>query len=1631
MNNINDKKNPNFHEVKRAFDTYWKGNVPAGGVVPKGKGYKQFKRWEWFWEPRVGASGVFPSPSVVAEEWEKYKAAHPEASQPSLKGKQSKGQGESDGLSLSVSQSSATGGWVALGPSSSPGGYNGVGRINCIAFHPTDPNIFWVGSASGGIWKTTTAGTSWTPLTDNLPVLGVSAIAVNPSNPSIMYIATGDRDHIATFSVGVLKSTDGGATWVTTGLSYTISQQMRVKGLIIHPTNPLVLVAATTNGLYRTANGGTSWALEQSGDFQEIVFKPGDPSTIYASSNGDAQIYRSIDTGDTWTQVTAFSGMNRIALAVTKANSSIVGALCSNSINSGFNGYYTSTNSGASFSLTYGTGGLNLLGYAKNGSDAGGQGWYDLCLAISPTNASVVYTGGVNTWKSTTGGSSWTINSMWSLNDGPGVPIVHADKHWQAFHPLNPGTLYECNDGGLYKTSDGGVTWTDLSNGLGITQFYRMGNSATNPNLTIAGAQDNGTKIRNSSTYTDNIGGDGMEAIIDYSNPSIMYGCLQNGTIMKSTDGGASFTSISAGLPQGRDFSAWVTPYVIDPVNPQTLYSGSGNDVYKTIDGGANWAKISSSLSPNRFLTTLAVAPSNTQTIYAGSDYFLYKTTTGGGSWGSLNLPSSETLTSIEIHPSNPQIVWITFSGYTSGAKVFRTDNGGATWVNISGTLPNLPANTIEYDKNTGVLYLGNDVGVFVRHPGMQDWQVFDSGLPNVVVNELEIHYSTSRLRAATYGRGLWESDLLVNDAPPTVSLTSPANGAVFSAPATITITANAADAGGSISKVEFFSGGTRLGEDLTAPYSYSWAGVPLGDYALTAKATDNIGLSNTSLPVSIKVADYCVPVYTDGCVSFATLVNNFSFHTLVNNNSGCGSGTAPGYINYPPSGTLTTTVLRGQSYPLSMQGTDYPEYFGVWIDYNRDRDFDDPGEFVYASPTTGTNQFTASIPIPATAALGTTRMRVRSNWDPVITGNQSCSPMTWGEAEDYTITLSDGNTPPTVSLTSPASGAVFTAPATVSLAATAADAGGSVAKVEFYQGATKLGEDLTSPYSFSWTGVAAGSYSITARAIDNLGSMTTSAPRSITVQALSTWNRRFGGSASDDFTAAVKTSDGGYLLGGFSSSGISGDRTQASQGLTDFWIVKTGSTGAKAWDKRFGGSAEDNLYSIVQTSDGGYLLGGQSRSGIGGDRTQGSQGGYDYWIVKVSSTGVKQWDRRFGGSADDYLNTVLLTSDGAYLLAGTSSSGISGDRTQASQGGQDFWVVKVSGTGTKLWDKRFGGSASDYLEKAVTTSDGGFLLGGRSSSGISGDRTQASQGLTDYWVVKIGGTGTKLWDKRFGGSADDNLFGLARASDGSFLLAGNSKSGAGGDKTEAGRGLNDLWVVKVSSTGTKLWDRRFGGTAEEFLNDVVATSDGGYLLAGTSSSGISGDKTQASQGGYDYWAVKLSSTGAKQWDKRFGGSGTDQTKAALQTSDGGYLLGGRSASGISGDRTEGSRGGNDFWVVKVGSSGTLAPIAPSVLADTGILAEAQANGDTFLKADPNPFTEMVTLHFLLADRGWISLKVYNEQGLVVARVYEGEEESGPRSYAWKAEGQKPGVYLVRLITGAGKAFYRKVVLIR
>lgn len=733
--------NVRFAETKAAFDAAWEGKA-----VTKGSGWKPYQRWAWYMEHRLTEDGFQSGPTQTLQHFQQYIEAHPREA-----GKRNGG----------------TGSWTELGPVTMPangtGQPNGMGRVNCITFHPTNANTFFVGAPGGGIWKTTDYGANWASLNNGLTRLGVSSIVIHPTNVDTLYIGTGDRDAGDSPGYGVWWTTDGGATWTArnTGMG-----NRTVNEILMDPGNPNILLAITNNVIYRSTDAGANWTTVFSGhNCKDIVFKPGDPNYVYASGTN---LYRSIDNGVSWTQITAGvpSGVYRMALAVSANNANYVYLFVGDA--GGFNGLYRSTDSGANFSTQSTT--PNICGYDLGGG-AGNQSWYNHVIIGDPTDANHITIGALNMWESFDGGANWSIISHW-YGDG-GYPAVHSDFHALEYSP-HDGNLFAGNDGGVYYTSDGGTTWPEISSGLAIAQIYKIGQSQTVRDLVINGYQDNGTAYMLDGAFYTEVGGDGMECIVDYGDANTMYTALYYGDIRRSTNGGTTFAQIGANGVNGiTEDGAWVTPYKLHPANPDTMFAGYVN-IWRSFNcgsaaaGSVTWTQISS-FGGASTIVDLAISPSNPDVAYVsrnGTSNFYKSTNINAGSpaWTDLEamLPAAGTPLDIEIHPTNPDTLWIALSN-----KIYQSDNGGTSWTDFSGTLPAISLNTIVYDTASpvGAMYVGMDVGIYYRDKNMADWTLYDTGIPNVEITELEIYYDSvcrgnDVIRAATYGRGLWESVL-------------------------------------------------------------------------------------------------------------------------------------------------------------------------------------------------------------------------------------------------------------------------------------------------------------------------------------------------------------------------------------------------------------------------------------------------------------------------------------------------------------------------------------------------------------------------------------------------------------------------------------------------------------------------------------------------------------------------------------------------------------------------------------------------------------------------------------------------------------------------------------------------------
>jgi len=709
----------NIYDVQREANSYFE-KVGTG----RGTMYKIYKRWEYMNYDRTFPTGERPSQAHLWNEMKKFKSSN-------------------------SSRSTTRSNWQELGPrvwQDVTGHWNpGIGRINVVAVDPNNPNVIFIGSPSGGCWKTSNEGETWDVLTDNFPALGVSAIAIDPTNSDIIYIGTGDRDASDTYSIGVLKSTDGGQNWETTGMEHSIYQNLTVEKLIINPDSPETIFCALNNGLYRSYDGAATWEKILSGSIDDIEFKPGDPNTIYAITN---KFFKSSDGGDSFTQI--FDGLptsnGRAQIAVTNADADYVYFMCAGT-NGLFGGIYRSTDSGESFELRADS--PQMLGYSPQGDDNSSQSSYDLGLAVSHINPEEVHLLGILTWRSLDGGINWVATTEWYYPNETGY--THCDMHWAHFEG---GTLYVGSDGLVSKSEDSGETWIDLTTGIGIRQFYRIGGSKNDPYKLLGGAQDNGTSVYSTDHWHEWLGADGMECLVDYSNSNIVYGTTQGGSFNKSNNGGMNTINIT----QPGD-GAWVTPFVIHPTDPKTIFVGNNSGVRKTKDGMQSWETIGNFGST---IAELAIAESNPDYIYASYGKTIKRTKDGGENWSDISagLPSNA-ISYIAVHPSNPELIAVSLSGYTDGQKVYFSEDAGDTWTNYSLNLPNIPANCVTfYNDPFRSLYVGMDVGVYYIDNTLGQYETFWEGLPNVIVSELEINYQVQKIRAATFGRGLWESDV-------------------------------------------------------------------------------------------------------------------------------------------------------------------------------------------------------------------------------------------------------------------------------------------------------------------------------------------------------------------------------------------------------------------------------------------------------------------------------------------------------------------------------------------------------------------------------------------------------------------------------------------------------------------------------------------------------------------------------------------------------------------------------------------------------------------------------------------------------------------------------------------------------
>lgn len=701
-------------------------------------------------------------------------------------------------IDRSVSSSSV---WEPIGP------INLQGRTLSVAINPQNPNTVYVGSASGGLWRSATEGSAgdWQRIPLGYPALGVCAIAIHPADSNTIYIGTGEvyryrasvggivvRTTRGSYGVGILKTTDGGATWAKS-LDWSMNQQRGVQRLVMNPQNPDMLLAATTEGMLKSTDAGANWYNTHPVIMgEDIVINTLDTNLVMASMGNfkspGAGVYLSLDAGETWfltNGLPAFSG--KTMLGVHEANPNIVFASVADST-TGVGSVWKTTDFGSNWSS------------AANGAGVFGvQGWYSHIIAVHPTDPLQVLHAGVPAFKSTNGGASFGGSSG-----------SYSDHHGYAIHPTDPNILYVVNDDGVYRSTDFGASFFNVGFGMQTGQFYNgFSNSAQDSLLAVGQSQDHipGYRYTGSMIWGRSASDESGWTAIDQTNDNIVYaGSRFGGGIVRSSDGGNSF-------PTGWGFGsvgAWNSPFVVSPSSPNVLYFADVR-IYKSTSSGSSFELTDqfNSLDGNPAIS-MAVSATNPDTVYVGMAPLVarsnvFRTTNGGGSWVSITgtLPDRYPM-DLAVDPTNAAVVYAAMGGFGAG-HLFKSTNAGASWTDVSGALPDVPATAIAVDPvNTSIVYAGTDIGVFVTTDGGASWSGFSEGLPDAAIAaDLAVSPANSSLRIATHGSGVYQRLLLGQPSAGffdyrALALNSPAPGGLFLEGSTLTpITATFRNVGG------------------------------------------------------------------------------------------------------------------------------------------------------------------------------------------------------------------------------------------------------------------------------------------------------------------------------------------------------------------------------------------------------------------------------------------------------------------------------------------------------------------------------------------------------------------------------------------------------------------------------------------------------------------------------------------------------------------------------------------------------------------------------------------------------------------------------------------------------------------
>jgi PKD repeat protein/photosystem II stability/assembly factor-like uncharacterized protein len=969
----------NFYSTQSAFNTYWENRE-----VTKGSGWKPFKRWEWLAQQVIDDKGNFPQEDNIRAKV--YELA---------------GQNGLDIWNSNVS-CKTQGDWKELGPVFIPhnntGQINGMGRLNAIALHPTDTNTFYAGACAGGFWTSKDGGITWSNYKDSLPSLGVSSIVINPNNPDTMYFGSGDRDAGDAPGFGVFKSVDGGQNWVrmNSGMGNQIVGKM-----VIDPTDPNVIVAATLNGIYRTTNGASSWTRVQTNDqFKDIAMMPRNSNILYATRRG--LFYRSTNNGVNWTQITSglpTTGVSRGVLSVSPLDSTLVYFwLANGSVHQGF---YLSRDGGQTFSSMSTT--PNLHDYATNGSGTNGQAWYNKTMAVDPTNAGIIYCGGVNMFRSNDTGRTWSIAGYW-------VNEIHADNHDMTVCPITH-RVFAANDGGLYFTRNRGVPWIPVKSGLAISQMYNMDVSQSRKNIAIVGFQDNGTANFNSGWFTSR-GGDGMACAVDQQDDRYSYGELYYGEIFRVFNTSTQTTIARNGLNGINESGAWNTPFVLREGNSSTMYVGYKN-IWRSTNvrtGTPSWTIISNNLGgvSNQNFHKLENGIANSNMLYASranNTFWLSENVNASSpTWTQVSTPVSGLVRAIETDPQSENIVYISM-----GNAVYKSLNKGGNWTQIHGNLPaNVNAIHMDTSSSKKGIYVGTSGGgLWYTDSLLNGWKYFNNGIPYTSnITDIRMYYDTTkdcncnRVYASTYNRGLWYSEPYPD---------SSAKPIIKEMDDNIYLTCD------SIIRLDHFT--------CNFPSTFEWS---FGGRVTYVNNTDSSSEFPTvkftgSSPQSFRfIASNCVgsdtafgfiiPLDTARtvCTTQTTHHSNNSFgigifEVQIAGKTYTSSGTVgdggAGYVDFSCKDPII--LKSGERYPVYIKtGVSNNEQVRIYIDYDNNGVLNTSNELVITTTSARTNHYD-TFTVPHQVKKGVPlRLRVRSDFNAV--NSNPCATLSYGQTEDY-----------------------------------------------------------------------------------------------------------------------------------------------------------------------------------------------------------------------------------------------------------------------------------------------------------------------------------------------------------------------------------------------------------------------------------------------------------------------------------------------------------------------------------------------------------------------------------------------------------------------------------------------------